>query len=43
MYLKAGYDYTVRELLLGLLLASGNDAALPLPNTQRGASAPLCA
>ena len=30
MYLKADYDYTVRELLLGLLLASGNDAALAL-------------
>lgn len=30
MYLKAGEHYTVRELLLGLLLASGNDAALAL-------------
>lgn len=30
MYLKAGEDYTVRELLTGLLLASGNDAALAL-------------
>ena len=30
MYLKAGESYTVRELLLGLLLASGNDAALAL-------------
>jgi len=30
MYLKAGAVYTVRELLEGLLLASGNDAALAL-------------
>ncbi len=30
MYLRAGESYTVRELLLGLLLASGNDAALAL-------------
>ena len=30
MYLKAGERYTVKELLLGLLLASGNDAALAL-------------
>ena len=30
MYLKARESYTVRELLLGLLLASGNDAALAL-------------
>ena len=30
MNLKAGERYTVRELLLGLLLASGNDAALAL-------------
>lgn len=30
MYLKAGERCTVRELLLGLLLASGNDAALAL-------------
>ena len=30
MYLKAGEKYTVKELLLGLLLASGNDAALAL-------------
>ncbi len=27
MYLKAGETYTVRELLYGLMLASGNDAA----------------
>ena len=30
MYLQAGETYTVRELLTGLLLASGNDAALAL-------------
>ncbi|MCR5577285.1 MAG: D-alanyl-D-alanine carboxypeptidase [Oscillospiraceae bacterium] len=30
MCLRAGERYTVRELLLGLLLASGNDAALAL-------------
>ena len=36
MYLKAGYDYTVRELLLGLLLASGNDAALALAEHAAG-------
>ena len=30
MYLKAGERYTVRELLEGLLLASGNDAAAAL-------------
>ncbi len=30
MYLKAGEKYTVKELLLGLLLASGNDAAVAL-------------
>ncbi len=30
MYLKAGEHYTVRELLEGLLLASGNDAAVAL-------------
>lgn len=30
MYLKAGERYTVRELLEGLLLASGNDAATAL-------------
>ena len=27
MYLQVGQDYTVRELLYGLMLASGNDAA----------------
>ena len=36
MYLKAGYDYTVRELLLGLLLDSGNDAALALAEHAAG-------
>ena len=30
MYLKPGESYTVRELLLGLMLSSGNDAALAL-------------
>ncbi len=30
MYLKPGESYTVEELLYGLLLASGNDAALAL-------------
>lgn len=30
MYLKAGETFTVRELLYGLLLASGNDAAVAL-------------
>ncbi len=30
MYLKAGESYTVRELLTGLLLVSGNDAAAAL-------------
>ena len=30
LYLKPGERYTVRELLLGLLLASGNDAAVAL-------------
>lgn len=36
MYLKAGESYTVRELLLGLLLASGNDAALALAEHTAG-------
>jgi len=36
MYLKAGKQYTVRELLLGLLLASGNDAALALAEHTAG-------
>ncbi len=30
MYLKPGDSYTVRELLMGLLLVSGNDAAVAL-------------
>lgn len=30
MYLKAGEEYSVRELLLGMLLVSGNDAACSL-------------
>ena len=36
MYLKAGESYTVRELLEGLLLASGNDAALALAGAAAG-------
>ena len=36
MYLKAGECYTVRELLLGLLLSSGNDAALALAEHTAG-------
>ena len=36
MYLKAGENYTVKELLLGLLLASGNDAALALADHVAG-------
>lgn len=36
MYLKAGERYTVRELLLGLLLASGNDAAIALAEYTAG-------
>ena len=39
MYLKAGERYTVRELLLGLLLASGNDAALALAEHTAGGEA----
>ena len=39
MYLKAGQRYTVRELLLGLLLASGNDAALALAEHTAGSEA----
>ncbi len=36
MYLIAGERYTVRELLQGLLLASGNDAALTLASYVAG-------
>lgn len=36
MYLEAGEVYTVKELLLGLLLASGNDAALALADHVAG-------
>lgn len=36
MYLEAGLRYTVRELLHGLLLASGNDAALALAEHTAG-------
>ena len=38
MNLKAGETYTVKELLLGLLLASGNDAALALAHHVSGSS-----
>ena len=38
MYLKAGEKYTVRELLLGLLLASGNDAAVALAGYTAGST-----
>ena len=36
MYLKADLRYTVHDLLLGLLLASGNDAALALAEHAAG-------
>lgn len=36
MYLKSGGDYTVRELLYGLLLVSGNDAAAALADHAGG-------
>ena len=39
MYLKPGERYTVRELLLGLLLSSGNDAALALADAVGGSEA----
>lgn len=39
MYLSGGESYTVRELLLGLLLASGNDAALALADYVGGSEA----
>jgi len=39
MYLKPGEVYTVRELLLGLLLSSGNDAALALADHVGGSEA----
>ena len=39
MYLKAGETYTVEELLTGLLLASGNDAALALAEHTAGSVA----
>jgi D-alanyl-D-alanine carboxypeptidase len=38
MYLQAGENYGVRELLLGLLLVSGNDAALALANHVAGST-----
>lgn len=36
MYLKAGEDYIVEELLYGLMLASGNDAAAALADHTAG-------
>ena len=36
MYLKEGERFTVRELLYGLLLSSGNDAAVALAHTCSG-------
>ena len=36
MYLRAGESYTLRELLEGLLLASGNDAALAIAGSLGG-------
>lgn len=36
MYLRAGERYTLRELLEGLLLASGNDAALAIAGSLGG-------
>ena len=38
MYLRAGESYTLRELLEGLLLASGNDAALAIAGRIRSAA-----
>ena len=39
MYLRPGERYTVRELLYGLLLVSGNDAALALAEYAAGSEA----
>jgi len=38
MYLKAGEKYTMKELLLGLMLASGNDAATALAEHVSGST-----
>lgn len=38
MYLRAGERYTVEELLCGLLLVSGNDAALALAGAAAGST-----
>ena len=43
MYLRSGERYSVRELLLGLLLASGNDAALALAEHTAGSEAAFAA
>ena len=38
MYLKAGESYTIRQLLYGLMLASGNDAATALAGYVSGSN-----
>lgn len=38
MYLRAGESYTIHELLEGLLLASGNDAALAIAGSLGGSA-----
>lgn len=38
MYLRPGESYTLRELLTGLLLASGNDAALAIAESVSGSA-----
>lgn len=43
MYLRAGQELTVRELLTGLLLCSGNDAALALSCHTAGSEAEFVA
>lgn len=42
LYLKPGERYSVRELLLGLLLASGNDAAVALASHCAGDVGSFC-
>lgn len=43
MYLRAGQELTVKELLAGLLLCSGNDAALALSGHAAGSEAEFVA
>lgn len=43
MYLRAGQELTVKELLMGLLLCSGNDAALALSCHTAGSEAEFVA